>query len=45
MHRVELRDRRLSAREFDRQLAELPIRIAGIDGFTALGIPVARAVG
>jgi hypothetical protein len=33
------------AREPDRQVAELQIRVAVMNGFTALGIPVTKAVG
>ena len=42
---VKLLGQRLSAREFDRQVAEFQIRIAVLNGFTALGIPVTEAVG
>jgi hypothetical protein len=31
--------------ESDRQVAELQIRVAVLNGFTALGIPVTEAVG
>jgi len=31
---------RLMARGFDRQVAELEVRIAVLNGYTALGIPV-----
>ena len=34
-----------SAREFDRQVAEFHIRVAVLNGFTALGILVTEAVG
>lgn len=34
----------LMARDFDRQAAELQVRIAFLNGYTALGIPVTRAV-
>ena len=44
MHCVKLLVQRLSAREFDRQVAEFQIRIAVLNGFTALGIPVTEAV-
>jgi len=37
---MRLLGQRLTARDFDRQVAELQIRIAALDGFTALGIPV-----
>jgi hypothetical protein len=36
---------RPSAREFDRQVAEFHIRIAVLNGFSALGIPVTELVG
>ena len=45
MHCVKLLGQRLSAREFDRQVAEFQIRIAVLNGFTALGIPLTEAVG
>jgi hypothetical protein len=35
----------LLARDFDRQVAKLQIRIAVLNGFTALGIPVTAAAG
>jgi hypothetical protein len=34
-----------SARDFDRQVAEFQVRVAVLNGFTALGIPVTEAVG
>ena len=42
---VKLLGQRLSAREFDRQVAEFHVRVAVLNGFTALGIPVTEAVG
>ncbi len=39
MHCVKLLGQRLSARDFDRQVAEIQIRAAILNGFTALGIP------
>lgn len=45
MHCVKLLGQRLMARDFDRQLAELQVRIAVLNGYTALGIPVTEAVG
>jgi len=33
-------DERLAARDFDRQVAEFQVRVAVLNGFTALGIPV-----
>ena len=35
--------KRLAARDFDRQVAEFQIRVAVLNGFTALGIPVIEA--
>jgi len=45
MHCVKLLGRRLMARDFDRQVAELQIRIAVRNRYTALGIPVTETVG
>ena len=45
MHCVKLLGQRLSAREFDRQVAEFQVRVAVLNGFTALGTPVTKAVG
>jgi len=45
MHCVKLLGQRLMARDFDRQVAELHVRIAVLNGYTALGIPVTEAVG
>ena len=42
---VKLLGQRLSAREIDRQVAEFQIRIAVLNGVTALGIPVTDAEG
>ena len=33
------------ARDFDRQVAELQVRIAVLNGYTSLGIPVTKFVG
>ncbi|PRY24861.1 hypothetical protein CLV78_10233 [Aliiruegeria haliotis] len=33
------------ARDFDRQVPELQVRIAVLNGYTALGTPVAEAKG
>jgi hypothetical protein len=35
----------LMARDFDRQVAEIQVRIAVLNRYTALGIPVTKAVG
>ena len=45
MHCVKLLGQRLMARDFDRQVSEFQIRVAVLNGFTALGIPVTEAVG
>jgi hypothetical protein len=39
MHRVKLPGQRLSARQFDRQVAEFQVHVAVLTGFTAPGIP------
>jgi hypothetical protein len=44
MHCVKLLGQRLMARDFDRQVAELQIRIAVLNGYTGLGIPITEAV-
>jgi len=45
MHCVKLLGQRLLARDFDRQVAEVRVRIAVMNGYTALGIPITEAVG
>ena len=45
MHCVKLLGQRLSARDFNRQVAEIQIQAAILNGFTALGIPCAVTVG
>jgi len=45
MHCVKLMGQSLMARDFDRQVAEIHIRIAVLNRYTALGIPVTEAVG
>jgi hypothetical protein len=45
MHRVKLLGQRLMARDFDRQVAELHVRVAILNRFTARGIPVTQAMG
>ena len=42
---LELLGHKLTARDFDHQTAELQIRIAILNRFTALGIPVTQPVG
>ncbi len=44
MHCVKLAGQRLMARDFDRQVAEVQVRIAVMNSYTALGIPVTKAV-
>ena len=45
MHCMKLLGQRLTARDFDRQVGEVQIRIAVMNGYTALGIPVTETVG
>ena len=40
MHCVKLLGQSLMARDFDRQGAEIQIRVAALNKYTALGIPV-----
>ena len=42
---MKLLGQRLSARDFERQVAEIQIRAVILNGFTALGIPHTEAVG
>ena len=42
---AKLLGQRLMARDFDRQVAEFQVRVAVLNGFTALGIPETQAVG
>ena len=41
---VKLPGQRLAARDFDRQVAEFQVRMDILNGFTAPGIPAAKAV-
>lgn len=45
MHNVKLLNQRLMARDFDRQVAEFQVRVAVLNGFTGLGIPLTMVVG
>ena len=45
MHCMKLLGQRLMARDFDRQVTEVQVRIAVMNGYTALGIPITEAVG
>ena len=42
---MKLLGQRLAAQDFDRQTAELQVRIAILNHFTALGIPITQPVG
>ena len=44
-HCLKLLGQRLTARDFDRQVAEFQVRIAVLKGFTALGTPVTEVAG
>ncbi len=45
MHCVKLPGQGLMARDSDRRVAELNVRAAVLNGYTALGIPVTEPVG
>lgn len=45
MHCVKLLGQRLMPRDFDRQVAAFQIRMAALNGYTALGIPVTKVAG
>ena len=45
MHCVKLLGQSLMARDFDRQVAEFQVRVAVLNDFTALGIPVTKVMG
>jgi hypothetical protein len=45
MNCIKLLGQSLMALDFDRQVAELQVRIAVLNGYTALGIPITEAVG
>jgi hypothetical protein len=45
MHCLTPLGQRPKAGDFDRQVAEIQIRVAVLNGYTALGIPVTKAVG
>ena len=45
MHCMKLLGQRLMAHDFDRQVAEVQVRVAILNGYTALGVPVTKAVG
>jgi hypothetical protein len=45
MHCVKLLGQRLMARDFDRQVAEVQVRVAILNGYAALGSPDTKSVG
>jgi Transposase DDE domain len=45
MHCVKLLGQRLSAWDFDRQVAEVQVRVAVLNGFTALSTPITEVEG
>jgi hypothetical protein len=45
MHCMKLLGQRLMARDFDRQVAEIQVRMAIMNGYTQLGIPVTKKCG
>ena len=45
MHCVKLLGQRLMARDFGCQVAEFQVRVAVLNGFTALGTPITEVVG
>ena len=45
MHCIKLLGQSLMARDFERQVAEIQIRIAILNRYTALGIPVTEPLG
>jgi hypothetical protein len=45
MHCIKLMGQSLMARDFDRQVAEIQIRVAVLNRYTALGIAVTEVLG
>jgi hypothetical protein len=45
MHCMKLLGQSLMAKDFERQVAEIQIRIAVLNRYTALGIPITEPVG
>jgi hypothetical protein len=45
IHCVKPLGQRLTVRDFDRQVAVFQVRVAVLDGYTALGIPVTKIAG
>jgi hypothetical protein len=44
MHRAKLLGQRPLARDFDQQVAQIQVRIAVLNGYAALGIPITEAL-
>ena len=44
MNCIKLLGRSLMARDFERQVAEIQVRVAALNRYTALGIPVTEPV-
>lgn len=44
MHCIKLLGQRLTARNFDRQLTEVYVRVGILNRFTTLGTPITQAV-
>ncbi len=45
MHCVKLMSQSLMARDFDQQVAEIQVRIAALNRYTALGVAITEVVG
>ena len=45
MHCIKLLGQRLTARDFDRQVAEFQVRVTILNAFIALGTPITEAAG
>lgn len=44
MHCIKLLGQRLTARDFERQITEVHVRVAILNRFTTLGIPLTQVV-
>jgi len=45
MNSIKILGQALMAQDFDRQVAEIQVRVAVLDRYTALGIPATEPVG
>lgn len=45
MHGVKLPGQRLPARDFDREAADVQVRVAALNGLTAPGAPITAVAG